>query len=187
MARLPLIETARLQITPFTADHLSDRYVAWLNDPQVVKFSEQRHRKHDIESCRAYWQSFAHSADFFSAIMCREDNLGHIGNVFVSVDRPNGTADIAILIGERSAWGRGYATEAWRAIVGELLDHQGMRKITGGCMAENSAMRRVMEASGMTHDYQRTAQFLLDGAPVDSVHYAKFAGAKAHTLSKGNP
>lgn len=101
----------------------------------------------------------------------------------MSVDPPNGTADVAILIGERSAWGRGYATEAWRAVLDELLRGQGLRKVTGGCMADNVVMRRVMEASGMTIECRRTAQFILAGSPVDSVHYAKFSDAMANSSS----
>ena len=175
MATLPPIDTPNLRIVPFGPEHLTERYVGWLNDPEVVNYSEQRHRRHDSHACRAYLASFARSDDQFCAIIERPLGLGHIGNLTVTVDRPNLTADLAIMIGERRAWGRGYGQVAWRAVLEELLIGQELRKVTAGCMAENAAMIAVMERSGMTFECRRKAQFLLDGRSVDAVHYARFA------------
>lgn len=44
--------------------------------------------------------------------------------------------------------GRGYATEAVRAVIGDLWD-MGFQKVTAGFFEENPASRRVMEKSGM--------------------------------------
>lgn len=44
--------------------------------------------------------------------------------------------------------GKGYATEAVKAVIGELRE-MGFRKITAGFFTENTASRRVMEKCGM--------------------------------------
>ena len=46
MAESTVIGTTRLQIIPFREEYLTERYVSWLNDPEVVRFSDQRHRQH---------------------------------------------------------------------------------------------------------------------------------------------
>lgn len=46
--------------------------------------------------------------------------------------------------------GRGYATEALEAVLGELRE-MGFRAVTAGYFSENTASRRVMEKCGMTH------------------------------------
>jgi hypothetical protein len=58
MARSEIIKTERLLLEPFSEKYLSERYVSWLNDHEIVRYSEQRHRTHTIESCREFMNSF---------------------------------------------------------------------------------------------------------------------------------
>ena len=168
------IETKRLQIVTFSEHHLTKRYVSWLNDPEVVKYSEQRHRHHTLESCREYYESFKCSENLFLAIELK-DNARHIGNMNVYMDSPNGLADIGIMLGDRSEWGKGYASEAWNAVLNYLLEDLNIRKVTAGTMACNKAMLKVMERSGMTPDGIRKRQMLVDdGKTVNLIFYAIF-------------
>lgn len=178
MLKPETIETPRLRLVPFEERHLTDRYVGWLNDPEVVRYSEQRHRRHDLASCRQWVEGMRAGGHPFWAIETSEAALGHVGNVAAYVDRANRVADVTILIGERAAWGRGLGMEAWRATCDWLLAGAGMRKVTGGAMAANRAMVRVMERTGMRPDGVRAGQFLLDGRAVDLVHYARYAPAQ---------
>ena len=174
MAETVPIETARLRIVPFSEDYLTPRYVAWLNDPVVVRYSEQRHRRHTIESCRDYWRSFAGTAHQFWAILVSESHLGHIGNINAHVDEKNRLADVGILIGEKTVWGQGYGLEAWSAVCKHLLDEEGMRKVTAGTMAVNEGMLRIMERSGMAADGRRLRHYLFEGKETDIIHMALF-------------
>lgn len=174
MALTPVLETPRLRLIPFSAEHLTPRYVSWLNDPEVVRYSEQRHRVHTLETCRRYFESFADSPHFFWAVLVRDAFLGHIGNMNGHVNVENRFADVGILIGERNAWGNGYGLEAWRAVCGYLLEEAGMRKVTAGAMAVNKAMVRIMWRSGMVEDGRRIQHYLLEGREVDVVHAAMF-------------
>lgn len=175
MAKAPTLETKRLTLTAFADAHLTERYVAWLNDPEVVRYSEQRHRRHTLDSCRDFVRSFADGPSHLWAIVAKDRALGHIGNINSAVDAPNRTADVAILIGDRKAWGRGLGAEAWAAVVDFLLGAGGMRKVTAGAMAANAAMVKIMRNAGMTEEGRRRGQFLLDGRPVDVVLTARFA------------
>jgi [ribosomal protein S5]-alanine N-acetyltransferase len=174
MGQSSLIQTQRLQIVLFGEEHLTQQYVGWLNDPLVVRYSEQRHRTHTLESCRAYWQSFSGTPHYFWAVMTREGELGHIGNLNAYRDPVNQTADVGIMLGERRAWGQGYASEAWSAVCQYLLKEVGLRKITAGTMATNHAMIRVMQRAGMVEDGCRRRQYLWDGQEVDLVQMALF-------------
>ena len=165
------IITQRLILEPFTEKFLTERYVSWLNDPEVVKYSENRHRMHTIQSCAEYLASFAGSPHCFWAICQRSDML-HIGNVNAYVDEFNSVADMGILIGEPSSSGKGYATEAWRAVMDYLIQHRKIRKISAGAMAANIPMIKVMERCGMQPDGTRKNHFLLNSNPVDLVHMA---------------
>src|SRR4051812_9779295 len=98
---LSIIQLENCRILSFGPEHLTERYVGWLNDPEVVKFSEQRHKTHSIESSQRYFESFIGSSNYFLAIEAADETLGHIGNISIAVDLENGVADVSILIGEK--------------------------------------------------------------------------------------
>jgi len=50
---------------------------------------------------------------------------------------------------ERRAWGRGYATEASRAVLDKAFRDQGVRRVFAETMVVNAASRRVMEKCGL--------------------------------------
>jgi len=168
------IRTERLRLVPFGEEFLTPRYVDWLNDPQVVRFSRQRHSVHTLESCRRYWQSFHGTPNRLWAIVEAAEGLGHIGNLSASIDPRDEVADLGILIGERGAWGRGYGAEAWKAVCRHLFEGQGVRKITAGTYATNLAMLGIMRAAGMADDGRRRRHALVDGGAVDVIHAALF-------------
>ena len=58
----------------------------------------------------------------------------------------------AAYILRRDRWGRGYATEALRAVLEIGHERLGMERIVALAYAENDASRRVMEKAGMRPD-----------------------------------
>jgi ribosomal-protein-alanine N-acetyltransferase len=169
-----VIETQRLRIVPFSEAYLISRYVNWLLDPEVVRYSEQRHRNHTLETCRHYWQSFQDSPHFFWAITALDRESEHIGNINAYIDAPNSTASVGIMIGERRVWGKGYGLEAWVAVCHYLMYDMGIRKITAGTLAVNTGMLRIMEKAGMVADGRWLRHCLVDGQEVDIIFAAFF-------------
>ena len=169
-----VLSTSLSTLEPFGQAHLTERYVGWLADPEVVRFSEQRFRQHTLESCREYWASFAGTPNLFYAIVAKDPALGHIGNLNVYIDERHGVADIGILVGERACWGKGYGRDAWDAVMRHLLEDRRLRKVTGGCAAGNIAMVRIMRRCNMVEDGRRARHYVYDGEDVDLVYYAAF-------------
>ncbi|MBX7200354.1 MAG: GNAT family N-acetyltransferase [Rhodospirillaceae bacterium] len=169
MAQSPILTGAKCRLEPFADQHLTARYVGWLGDPAVVRHSEQRHRKHDLESCRAYAASFAGSPHYFWAIVANDPALGHIGNINAYLDSANRVADVGILVGERASWGKGFGTDAWLTACRFLLLDQNLRKVTAGTLANNHGMLAVMRHAGMREEGRRRRQALWEGVEVDMV------------------
>lgn len=170
------IVTQRLRIVPFGEHHLHERYVGWLKDPEVVRYSEQRYSTHTLESCRAYWSSFAGSPHFFWAIelLGEAGESSHVGNINAYLDPRHGLADVGILIGERRVWGKGVGLEAWTAVCHWLFESAGVRKITAGTLACNLGMLAIMDRSGMVDDGRHYRHYLFEGEEVDVVYRALF-------------
>lgn len=161
------IVTSRLLLTKHTNPKNLKTMVKWLNDPDVVQFSEQRHRKHDEESQAHYIQD--------GPSIFREIHAGQsfLGTITASIDRNNSVANVGILIGEKSEWGKGYGTEAWKGFCDHLLDH-GIRKIEAGAMDCNLGMINVFRKTGMHLEGYLNCHFLLNGNLIDMVLWGKF-------------
>ncbi|HVL68422.1 MAG TPA: GNAT family protein [Vicinamibacterales bacterium] len=169
-----LIEMPRLRAVPFSDAHLTERYVGWLNDPGVTRYSDNRFRQHTMESCRRYLESFAGTPHHFWAIVTRDPQLGHVGNVNAYVDTNHSIADVGILIGEGRAQGLGLGSEAWLGVCDFLLRIAGLRKVTAGTLEVNTPMLRVMERCGMRPDGRRVRHQVWEGRETDMVHGALF-------------
>jgi RimJ/RimL family protein N-acetyltransferase len=169
----PRISDNEVNVLPFELKHLTQRYVDWLNDKEVVKYSEQRYNKHTLESCEKYFLLQKDYGNFFLAIES-EDNI-HIGNIGVTVDNNNKLADISILIGEKSYWGKGYALRSWNLVVDQLLNKYNYRGITAGTMSCNKPMISLMKKSHMKIESILKNRFLLDGKEIDLVIASKFS------------
>lgn len=168
MAKSIRIETNRLIIEPFTKKYLTHRYVNWLNDPEVVRYSDQRLKKHSLESCHQYMQSFEGTPNYFWALTERDSTYGHIGNMNAYIDNKNLTADLGILIGEKNAWMKGYGTEAWLAVCNYLFD-SGIKKLTAGTLPLNSAMIALMRRVGMKEDINMTQESFFEGKRINII------------------
>ena len=173
---IPGILTAGgLSVSLFRPDLLNDRYVGWLNDRDVVRYSEQRHRVHTLKSCSDYWNSMQSSGNFFLAIELLEGSPCHIGNISVSIDSPNCSADLSIMIGDKSNWGKGYASTAWDAVMNYLLYQGGFRRVTAGTMEVNEPMIRLIKRSGMQIDSVRPRHFIWENQEIALVAASRFA------------
>ena len=62
----------RVTMRPFAPSDITARYVGWLNDAHLMRFSNQRFVHHDERSCRAYLESFAGTPNLFAAIAGRQ-------------------------------------------------------------------------------------------------------------------
>jgi RimJ/RimL family protein N-acetyltransferase len=153
----------------FSSVNLTADYLAWLRDPQLMKFSNQRFRSHSMDSCRAYFESFAGSDNLFIAIY---HEGAFIGTMTAYRSLVHGTADIGLLIGA-GVQGKGLGKDAWATMMAYLLA-SGTRKVTGGTLRCNAAMVRIMQSCGMQADGVRAAQELVDGVPQDILYFAKF-------------
>ena len=167
--KFPECSDDKIRIVDFSEGHLTERYVSWLNDPEVVRYSEQRHHQHTLTTCLNYFNSQRNSPNFFLAIELKDDDNLHIGNMGVEIDNYNNKADVSILIGEKNIWGTGVATRAWGLALNALTLELGYRLVTAGTMETNIPMINLMIRCGMTIDAILPKRFILDSKQIGLV------------------
>lgn len=74
-----------------------------------------------------------------------------IGGVRLQIDERHARGELGFWVG-RPYWGRGYATEATRAVIGYGFSSLGLHRITATHLSRNPASGRVMEKCGMVHE-----------------------------------
>lgn len=164
----------RVLLRRFVEADITEAYLGWLNDPCVTRFSNQRFRTHDRDTSMAYLASFIDSPNMFLSVRRLSDDMA-IGTMTAYRVPVHGTVDVGIMIGEASARGGGWGSDAWSTLTTALLADPAIRKLTAGCAAQNVAMVRLMERSGMTHEATRRGQEIINDRPADLVYYARFA------------
>lgn len=166
-------EGSKVKLRTFQEADITSAYLGWLNDPVVVRFSDQRFRRHTAESSSQYLSTFTGSDNHFLAICDCDSNI-MVGTLTVYHNVLYGTADIGIMVGDPGTWGKGVGLDAFQTMVFALERSGAVRKVTAGTLAVNIGMVRIMQKAGFEWEATRKEQVLIEGKPVDVVYYAKF-------------
>lgn len=142
--------------------------VGWLNDPEITKYSEQRHTKHTVRSQMSYIRSFNRKTGGLYGIW-RMNGVCIIGSITYHLDANNNVANVGIMIGDKENMGNGYGYEAWEA----LCNHLYVRKIEAGCMAINRPMMSICSKYGMMEEGRQEDHFIVGDTTCDLVHWGK--------------
>jgi len=147
-----------IKLVKFDYNFITKKYISWLNNKILMQYSERRHQKHSIRSCKKYLDSFKNSHNkFFAIVDCK--NYEHVGNITTIIDKKNRTADIGILIGKCK---KGYGLLAWKIMIKYLFSKK-IRKVTGGAMINNKAMIKIFINSKMKFEYIKKINPLIVG------------------------
>ena len=166
------IDQGDISVRVFNESDISEDYVSWLNNPVVVKFSNQRFIDHNIETCRQYFKEMQGVNKVF--LLVEHHSVGAVGTLSIHINPNHGTADIGILIGNSEVWGKGVGQQAWNAVIQVLKSVGEIRKITAGTLSCNHAMRKIALSSGMKEEGRRLRQEIVDGEAYDIIFYGLF-------------
>jgi len=151
------IEGKRSYAIPFGREHLSHpAYLSWLRDKDVVRTLNLPAYMESPVSAQAVTEYcerlFESERDLFLALYDAPADR-FVGTLKAGgIDRHHGLADIGIMIGDKSAWGRGLAADSIGALAKHLFEAMGLRKLTAGAMAINPAMIAVFEKLGFKRE-----------------------------------
>lgn len=156
------------QLRILTAKDVSEEYLTWMNDSEIVKFTEQRYEKHTIGDIEYFVrEKFASDADFLFGIFTGEQ---HVGNIKLGpVDWWHKTGEVSYLIGNKNFWGRGLGTSVVRKVVKFAFEELKLEKLNAGYYEPNEASGRVLSKCGFQIEGVRKQQFLYNGERIDHV------------------
>jgi len=164
-ARQPTTLTgSRLRFVALGPEHF-DAVRRWRSDPEVTRYWITQ----DIPDETAIRQWHEHNrADgaIVWAILNEDEPVGYI--TLFELDDVNRKAELALMIGERSAWGQGFAKEALTTVVRHAFTPAasgglGLHKVWLAVFAENTAARRAYFTIGFREDGVLREDMFRDG------------------------
>jgi [ribosomal protein S5]-alanine N-acetyltransferase len=163
------IEGRHVHLEPFVERHLYDpRYLTWLRDREVMRYigRDEYLRPFEFSMVEDYVRSlWANPLCAFWAVHALDDGtfIGtfktHYGDATGEATR---SADIGIMIGERSRWGKGYATDAAGSGCRHAFETLGARKLTAGANASNGAVVAAFRRIGFVEEGRLREKLLVD-------------------------
>lgn len=168
------LTTGRLRLRRFAPDDAEAMFANWTNDAEVTRW--MRWEPHGnvavTREVLAEWVSAYQRDDTYHwAIERREDGMlmGSIGILPADQERYTGYRQPGYCIG-RAFWGRGYTSEALRAVVRYYTEGTGSDKLYCCHALGNPASGRVMEKAGFRYAHPCT-YFKPDGTAIEAKLY----------------
>jgi len=144
--------------------------VRWMNDPEVRHWLHHSDRPDaTVETVR---ERFGLTDDGFPNLVWMIETaegrpVGHVE--LLQVDPHHKRAELAIAIGEKECWSRGYGTDAIRAVLRYGFGELGLRRIDLHTDADNARGIRCYEKCGFVREGVMRQRRLRHGKPLDMV------------------
>mgnify|MGYP005870184203 CR=1 FL=1 len=169
------VKSKRLLIRELSEKDVTTKYVAWMNDPHINRYLETRFSAQTEESVGDFVNSIQKDPDSFLFGIFDVKTGSHIGNIKLGpINRHHGSAQISLLIGDRSCHGKGYATEAISALTDWGFQDCGLERIEAGCYETNlGSLRAFLKCGYEVEGFFRKSRIDGEGQRIGSFWFAR--------------
>jgi RimJ/RimL family protein N-acetyltransferase len=131
-----MIPGKRIRLRAVEPADLAD-YQRWLNDPEVIRYLTL-YAPLSMADEEAWYQSVR--ADPGQTVFAIETEAGrHIGNVgLMHINWKDRTAELGVVIGDKSHWGQGYGLDAMRTMLGFAFGEMNLNRVYLRVFAEHA-------------------------------------------------
>ena len=168
------IFTQRLLLKRASIFSINRHYVKALNDERVMKLTEARFVKWNFLSAARFIMSSNGRGNSVLFSVYYKGTSNWIGNVRLFNWHPHHkTAEISFLFFNICNWGKGYGSEAVEGILNFAKERMGVRKVFGDYYEINKGSERLFQKLAFQIEGNAKSQFLLNGAPVNSIRVGR--------------
>ncbi len=161
----------RFSLIPFKEEHISERYIGWLNDAEVNRFLEVQFVHQTYETVLAYVSSFYGDTEKYMWGVYPNATDDLIGTATLAgINRNHGQGVIGLMIGEKEYWGKGYGTEIIKLVVDYAFKRLSLHKVTAGAVAINQASIKAFQKAGFEIEGRGKSHFSLGGEYYDVLY-----------------
>lgn len=168
------LNTPRLLLRKFTMEDVTAYYQRLAGSEEVTKymfFRPHRDISETVQSLEKLMRRYEEGNIYRWAITLQEDGslIGAID--LLRFEEAEGTCSFAYMLA-REFWGRGYGTEALKAVLDFAFKHMDMQRVEAEHFSENAASGAVMRKAGMEYLYTEPEKYEKNGIKYDAPQYA---------------
>ncbi|GAB2641051.1 GNAT family N-acetyltransferase [Kribbella swartbergensis] len=144
------LETERLVLRRFTEEDL-ELLVELDSDPEVMRFlTGQATPRDEVERVvlPGILKGYGEHPDLGTFAAHQKSDGAFVGWFGLQPTTEDKVVDVGYRL-NRTAWGKGYATEGTKALIDKAFGELGMEKVVADTMAVNQRARAVMRRSGL--------------------------------------
>jgi RimJ/RimL family protein N-acetyltransferase len=150
-----IIGSGRVYLRPFEATD-AELYRRWRADAEPMGLAGWHERaplslaQVEQRITRLAEEQGKEVVTFLICLVADDRPIGEV--MLVEVDQRNGSAQLGIFIGEPGEWGKGYGTDAVRAVVDFGFAELRLERIWLNVWTENPRAQRAYEKAGFIHE-----------------------------------
>jgi RimJ/RimL family protein N-acetyltransferase len=145
----PVLEGDRTILKPLRESFCTQKYLSWLNDPEVYKYLSSG-GEFTMDQLVNFVRVKNFEDIFFWAIIVKQNN-NHIGNIKIDkIDKKDLHGEYGIMIGDKSVWGMGYAAEVSKIVIDFCFNVIGLKEIRLGVHKENIPAIKLYQKLGFS-------------------------------------
>jgi len=163
-------------LVPFTEEHLNNpRYYEWLSDIEVIKYigREEYLMPVQFKEVQEYVQNLwkDEKCAFFAAYRTKDNKF--LGSAKMNYVNEAGfrdrIVDIGIMVGEKSCWGQGLATDILMSMCRYSFEVLGARKLSAGAVSDNVGVLKAFSKIGFFEEGRLRKKVFVEGKYIDHV------------------
>ena len=152
----------KLRVSILQVDQVTESYVKWFLNKEVVQYSDNQYKKFSLEKQRSYVESCLQNNDI-DLYGIFDDTL-HIGNIAINnLINVHRKAELTYVVGDTKYWGKGVASFAVSKMVEFAKSKYKLNKLYASLASANFRSKRVLEKNG----------FVLEGVRKKHLFYNK--------------
>lgn len=169
------LETDRTGLRPLTTDDATDAYLGWLNDHEVTRGLETGVFPSTKESLIDFIRKTSQSRDNIIFAIVDKSSGKHIGNIKLgNINWVHRHGELGILIGDKTAWGKGFGTDACGLLVKYAFEKLNLRKVWLAVFSNNPAAIAIYQKLGFEEEGRLKEHVFSDGAFADKLLMSVF-------------
>lgn len=166
------LSSKRLYLRSLQERDADGNYPNWLNDKEICRYNSHGDTLYTKEMALFYIQSVQNNPACRVFAICENESDKHIGNISLqAISLKNKNAEFAILMGEKSFWGRGFSKEAAELLLAYGFNELKLHRIYCGTSEANVAMQRLALSLGMEFEGRRKEAIYKNGEFFDVLEY----------------
>ncbi len=164
------IKGNRIVLKTLSPENVTQNYLAWVQDEEVMQFMESRWKSYTLEELKDYVRRMNESSNDFLFGIYTNDNNEHIGNIKIGeINIVHKFGNLGLFIGNKEKWGMGYGVEAVKLATEYAFRVLNLNKLVAGMYENNIGCYRVFFKAGYNEAGRLKKHRLCKGEYVDQI------------------